>query len=47
MRKAPKTLLVLAALSLAAHGPLGQAASAVTVLSIGDGDTISVLERVF
>ena len=45
MRKASKTLLVLAGLSLAAHGPLGQAASAVTVLSIGDGDTISVLER--
>ena len=45
MRKASKTLLVLAGLSLAAHGPLGQAASAATVLSIGDGDTISVLER--
>ncbi len=45
MRKASKTLLVLAGLSLAALGPLGQAASATTVLSIGDGDTISVLER--
>ena len=45
MRKPPKTLLVLAGLSLAAHGTLGQAASAATVLSIGDGDTISVLER--
>ena len=45
MRMVPKTLLVLAALSLAAHGPLGQASSAATVLSIGDGDTISVLER--
>ena len=45
MRKSPKTLLVLAGLSLAALGPLGQEATAATVLSIGDGDTISVLER--
>ena len=45
MRKALKTLLVLAGLSLAALGSLCQAASAATVLSIGDGDTISVLER--
>ena len=45
MRMVPKTLLVLAALFLAALGPLGQAAKAATVLSIGDGDTISVLER--
>ena len=45
MRKALKILLVLAGLSLAALGPLGQAATAATVLSIGDGDTISVLER--
>ena len=45
LRKASKTLLVLAGLSLAALGPLCQAASAATVLSIGDGDTISVLER--
>ncbi len=45
MRKASKTLLVLAGLSLAALGLLGQAATAATVLSIGDGDTISVLER--
>ena len=44
MRKASKTLLALAGLSLAALGPLGQAAGAATVLSIGDGDTISVLE---
>ena len=44
MRKASKTLLGLAGLSLAALGPLGQAATAATVLSIGDGDTISVLE---
>ena len=42
MRKASKTLLVLAGLAIAAHGPLGQAASAAIVLSIGDGDTISV-----
>ena len=42
MRKASKTLLVLAGLSLADLGPLGQAARAATVLSIGDGDTISV-----
>jgi len=45
MRKASKTLLGLAGLSLAALGPFCQAASAATVLSIGDGDTISVLER--
>ena len=45
MRKASKTLLVLAGLSLAALGPLGLAATAATVLSIGDGDTISLLER--
>ncbi|MCX5944150.1 MAG: thermonuclease family protein [Cyanobacteria bacterium] len=45
MRKASKTLLVLAGLSLAVLGPFCQAATAATVLSIGDGDTISVLER--
>ena len=45
MRKHSKPLLGLAGLSLAVLGPLGQAASAATVLSIGDGDTISVLER--
>ena len=45
MRKASKTLLVLVGLSLAALGTLCKAASAATVLSIGDGDTISVLER--
>ena len=44
MRKASKPLLVMAGLSLAALGPFCQAASAATVLSIGDGDTISVLE---
>ena len=45
MRKVSKTVFVLAGLSLAVLGPLGLAASAATVLSIGDGDTISVLER--
>ena len=45
MRKASKPLVGLAGLFLAVLGPLGQAASAATVLSIGDGDTISVLER--
>ncbi len=44
MRKASKTLLVLAGLYLAALAPFAQAASAATVLSIGDGDSISVLE---
>lgn len=34
MRKVSKTLLGLACLSLAALGPIGQAASAVTVLPI-------------
>ena len=45
MRKASKTLPPLTGLSLAALAPFGQAATAATVLSIGDGDTISVLER--
>jgi endonuclease YncB( thermonuclease family) len=45
MRKASKTLLVLTGLCLAVLPPFGQAATAATVLSIGDGDTISVLER--
>ena len=45
MRKASKLLLVLAGLSLAVLAPFGQAATAATVLSIGDGDSISVLER--
>lgn len=45
LRKASKTLLGLAGLSLAALAPFGQAATAATVLSIGDGDSISVLER--
>jgi len=45
VRKASKPLLVMAGLSLAVLGPFCQAASAATVLSIGDGDTISVLER--
>jgi len=45
MRKASKLLLVLAGLSLAVLAPFGQAATAATVLSIGDGDSISMLER--
>ena len=45
MRKASKTLLVLTGLSLAALAPFGQAATTATVLSIGDGDSISVLVR--
>jgi len=42
MRKASKPLLGLAGLSLAVLAPFGQAATAATVLSIGDGDTIRV-----
>jgi endonuclease YncB( thermonuclease family) len=38
-------MLSLVALTLAVLAPFAQAASAATVLSIGDGDTISVLER--
>jgi endonuclease YncB( thermonuclease family) len=38
-------MLSLVALTMAALAPFGQAATAATVLSIGDGDTISVLER--
>jgi endonuclease YncB( thermonuclease family) len=45
MRKASKPLLGLAGLSLAVLVPFAQAVTAATVLSIGDGDTISVLER--
>ena len=51
MRKVVQTQLSIASLALAALADLaalaawGQAASAATVLSIGDGDTISVLER--
>ena len=45
MRKASKPLLGLVGLSLAVLAPFGQAAMAATVLSIGDGDSISVLER--
>jgi len=45
MLKAAKTLLVLTGLSLAALAPFAQASTAATVLSIGDGDSISVLER--
>ena len=45
MRKLSIALLGLAGFSLAALGPFCQPASSGTVLSIGDGDTISVLER--
>ncbi len=38
-------MLSLVALTVAAFAPFVQAASAATVLSIGDGDSISVLER--
>jgi len=47
MRKASNAMLSLVALTAAALAPFGQAASAATVLSIGDGDTISVLARIF
>jgi len=47
MRKASKPLLGLAGLSMAALAPFGQAATAATVLSIGDGDSISVLAMIF
>jgi len=45
MRKASKAMLSLVAMTVAVMAPFAQAASAATVLSIGDGDTISVLER--
>ena len=45
MRKASITLLVLTGLFLSALAPFAQAAMAASVLSIGDGDSISVLER--
>ena len=45
MRKAANAMLSLVALTVAPFAPFVQAASAATVLSIGDGDTISVLER--
>ena len=38
-------MLSLVALTVAPFAPFVQAASAATVISIGDGDTISVLER--
>ena len=38
-------MLSLVALTVAVLAPFAQAASAATVLSIGDGDSISVLER--
>jgi endonuclease YncB( thermonuclease family) len=45
MRMVFQALPCLAALSLAAIRPLCLAASAATVLSIGDGNTITVLDR--
>ena len=41
MRKAANAMLSLVALTVAALAPFGQAATAATVLSIGDGDSIS------
>jgi len=45
MRKAANAMLSLVALTVAVLAPFVQSASAATVLSIGDGDTISLLER--
>jgi len=45
MRKASNAMLSLVALTVAVLAPFAQSASAATVLSIGDGDSISVLER--
>ena len=44
MRKAANAMLSLVVLTAAVLAQFGLAASAATVLSIGDGDTISVLE---
>jgi len=41
MRKASNAMLSLVALTVAVLAPFAQAATAATVLSIGDGDTIS------
>jgi hypothetical protein len=45
MKKAANAMLSLVALTVAPFAPFVQAASAATVISIGDGDSISVLER--
>ena len=45
MRKASNAMLSLVALTVAVLAPFAQSAMAATVLSIGDGDSISVLER--
>jgi len=45
MRKASNAMLSLVAMTVAVMAPFAQAATAATVLSIGDGDSISVLER--
>ncbi len=47
MRKASNAMLSMGAMTVAPFAPLGQAATAATVLSIGDGDTISVLAMIF
>jgi hypothetical protein len=41
MRKASNAMLSLVALTVAVLAPFAQAATAATVLSIGDGDSIS------
>ena len=45
MGRVAQSQWLIAGLALGALAPWGQAASAATVLSIGDGDTIRVLER--
>jgi len=45
MRKASNAMLSLVAMTVAVLAPFAQSAMAATVLSIGDGDSISVLER--
>jgi endonuclease YncB( thermonuclease family) len=45
MRKAANAMLSLVAMTVAVMATFAQASTAATVLSIGDGDTISVLER--
>ena len=45
MRKAANAMLSLVAMTVAVMAPFAQSAMAATVPSIGDGDSISVLER--
>ena len=47
MRKASNAMLSLVALTVAVLAPFAQSAMAATVLSIGDGDSISVLAMIF